>query len=240
MADVLYDMTLAEAEIENNYGLFNNNNEKKQDLLNVIFKKHKITRQQFDTSLVWYNAHLEQYFKVNEHVGKRYAAKTESLQKEIDEENRIREELSRVNIFKGGSSFFLQSASQLRNTLLFQADSINWNPGDNLNISFDILGLNKEIKPELLCRIFCEDTIITTKEKIEANGPFLKIMSPGMNKVKRFSASIHISDSIPNVNVLINKFGIIHHKSLIPNDSQDIMNLRKPVHMEKNIQSFSE
>jgi hypothetical protein len=239
MVNVLYDMNLAEAEIENNYDLFFNNNEKKQDLLNVILKKHKITKQQFDTSLVWYNAHLDQYFKINEHINKRYTTEMESLQKEIDEENRIREVLSRVNIFKGRNSFFLQQASQLQNTLLFQVDSIDWTPGDSLNISFDILGLNKEIKPELLCYIFCEDTIFTEKEKIEANGSFLKTMTTGMDKVKRLSVSIHISDSIPNANILINKFGIIHRKSWILNDSQDIMNLKEPISIEKNIHLLS-
>ncbi len=222
MADVLYDMNLGEVEIEENYDIFNNNNEKKQEILNAILKKHKITQAQFDTSLVWYNAHLEVYFKICDRVNKQYTTNIEELQKVLDEENRLLAERSRVNIFKGERSFFLQTASKLQNTISFKVDSITWNRGDNLEIAFDILGLDKGMKPELLCYIFCEDTIITEREKIQANGSFLKSMTPGMDKVKYFTASIHISDSIPNANILINKFGIFHRKTLDISELKDI------------------
>ncbi len=212
MVDVLYDMNLAESEIEVNYETFKDN-ERRQELLNTVFEKHKITRQDFDTSLVWYNAHLEVYFKICDKVNKRYAADTEQLQKKIDEENRLLAERSRVNIYKGGGSIFLQAASRLQNTISFKVDSLEWSSGDNLEISFDVLGLNKGVEPDLLCYVFCEDTVIIEKEKISANGSFSKLMTPGMNKVKSFSVSIHISDTIPNANILINKFGIFLRKN---------------------------
>jgi hypothetical protein len=215
METVLYDINLAEAEIENNYALFNNNSEKKQALLNAIFKKHKINKQQFDTSLVWYNAHLEQYFKIIDRVNSRYSAAIESLQKEIDNENRIREERSRVNIFRGESSFFLRPASKLQNTLTFRVDSIDWRTGDNLEVSFDLLGLSKKTAAEFVYTVSCADTTITEKTKIEANGSFSKPVTTGINKVKRFSAFIHIPDSIVDANIFINKFKIIHRKSIL-------------------------
>ena len=222
MEEVLYDITLAQAEIEHNYTLFNHHPEKKQEVLNKLLKKHKISKQQLDTSLVWYNAHLEYYFKINEQINKRYSLEMESLQEEIDEEKRIWEARSRINIFKGDRSFFLQSASQLRNTLLFRVDSINWTPGDHLDISFDVLGMDKAMKPEVRCAVFCEDTIITAKKEIEANGSFSMTMPSGITKIEHVSASIHLSDSIPNANILIRQFGIIHQQSSIENPSQDI------------------
>jgi hypothetical protein len=217
MADIMYDVNLAEAEINDNHQIFGHNNEKKQELLNSIFKKHKITRQEFDTSLVWYNAHMETYFKICDRVNKRYVAGMDLLQKKIDEEARLLAKLNRVNIFEGEPGFFLQAASQLQNSISLKVDSFEWNRGDNLEITFDILGLDKGMKPELLCYVLCEDTIIFEKEKIQSNGSFLKSMPSGMDKVKCFSASIHIPDSIPHANIFINNFGIFHCKTFQKN-----------------------
>jgi hypothetical protein len=221
MAEILYDMNLAEAEIGNNYEFFGNNNEKREELLNSVFKKHKVSKEKFDTSLVWYNAHLETYFKICDRVNKRYSADLDLFQKKIDEENRSLAELSRVNIFKEKGSAFLQAASRLQNFVSFKVDSIKWEHGDNLEISFDILGLDKGMKPELLYYAFCEDTILFEKEKIQSNGAFLKTMFPGADKVKQISATIYISDSIPDATIFINNFGIFQQKNIKQIQLQD-------------------
>ena len=209
----MYDMNLAEAEINDNYAVFGYDDAKKLELLNTILKKHKVSKQQFDTSLVWYNAHLGRYLKICEQVNRLYDSDLTQLQKEIDKEAELLAERSKVDIFNGEHSFFLQSASLLQNTTSFILDSLEWDNGDNLEISFDILGLDKGMNPGLLCYVHCEDTIIMVQEKIRTNGSFSKLMPYGMNKVKSFSASFHISDSIPNANILINKFRIFHRKN---------------------------
>jgi len=208
----MFDINLAEAEINNNYTVFGNNDEKKQELLNSVLEKHKISKQELDTSLVWYSAHLERYLKICDRVSKRYDREIDLLQKEINEENALIAELNRVNIFKGERSFFLQAASLLQNTVSFKVDSLEWNVGDNLEVSFDVTGLGKDMNPKLLCYVVCEDTTIMVQDKIRTNGSFSKLMPYGMNKVESFSVSIHLSDSIPNANILINKFGLFHRK----------------------------
>ncbi len=227
MADVLYDMNIAENEIADNYAIFSNNKERREELLNSVFKKHKITQQEFDTSLVWYNAHKEVYFKICDQVNKRYTAEMELLDKKIEAENKLIAERNRINIFEGERSIFLRTATLLQNTVHFKVDSIEWSFGDNLEVSFDVLGLNKGVEPEVLCYVFCEDTIITQKEKILANGSFLKLMPPGMNKIRSFSASVHLPDTITNANILINNFGIFQRKNqgnnLITESSQPIL-----------------
>ena len=227
----MFDMNLAEAEINNNYTVFGNNDEKKRELLNSVLEKHKISKQELDTSLVWYSAHLERYLKICDRVSKRYDNQIGLLQKEIEEENALIAELNRVNIFRGERSFFLQAASLLQNTVSFKVDSLEWNVGDNLEISFDVTGLGKDMNPGLLCYVVCKDTIIMVQDKIRTNGNFSKLMPYGMNKVESFSVSIHLSDSIPNANILINKFGLFHRKKY---ESQLL--LGSPQILEREIQ----
>jgi hypothetical protein len=73
MENVLYDLNLVENAINDNYAVFAGDSARRQQLLDYVFEKHKITEQTFDTSLVWYNAHLDKYLKINEKVEKRYA-----------------------------------------------------------------------------------------------------------------------------------------------------------------------
>ncbi|MDR0733034.1 MAG: DUF4296 domain-containing protein [Dysgonamonadaceae bacterium] len=78
MEAVLFDVYIAQAEMNNNREVFSDS-ARKHDLLNAVFRKHKITRADFDSSLVWYSDNLERYVKVNEKIIQRYAQMTEDL-----------------------------------------------------------------------------------------------------------------------------------------------------------------
>jgi hypothetical protein len=80
MENVLFDLHLAENVISDNYMIFSGDSVRKQQLLNSVFDKHKITEQTFDTSLVWYNAHLDKYLKINANLSQRYANLLAGLQ----------------------------------------------------------------------------------------------------------------------------------------------------------------
>ncbi|NDW17593.1 DUF4296 domain-containing protein [Dysgonomonas sp. 216] len=67
MEDVLYDLQLAQALMQNKAGVFNTD-QQKEALLNDIFQKHKITKEVLDSSLVWYADHIEMYVRVNDSV----------------------------------------------------------------------------------------------------------------------------------------------------------------------------
>ena len=91
MENVLFDLYIAEAEIIENSRIFSNDSTKKQDLLQSVFKKHKISQAQLDTSLVWYNANLKRYLKINTQVSERYGSRIDQLQAEIDRIRRAEE-----------------------------------------------------------------------------------------------------------------------------------------------------
>jgi len=62
MADLIVDLQLAEAYIDSHINEFETDSSK-QVIKQSIFKKHGITRQDYDSSLVWYAHNMEDYNK---------------------------------------------------------------------------------------------------------------------------------------------------------------------------------
>jgi len=70
MADLIVDLHLAEAYIDTHGSDFQTDSSK-QVLKQSVFKKHGITQQDYDTSLVWYAHNMEDYVKAyDKAVGK--------------------------------------------------------------------------------------------------------------------------------------------------------------------------
>ena len=70
MADLITDLQLAEAYIENNAGDYTDDSSKLV-IKQSIFKKHGITQQDYDSSLIWYAHNMEEYTKAyDKAVGK--------------------------------------------------------------------------------------------------------------------------------------------------------------------------
>ena len=62
MADLIVDLQVADAYIENHIGDFASDSSK-QVIKQSVFKKHGITQQDYDSSLVWYAHNMEDYVK---------------------------------------------------------------------------------------------------------------------------------------------------------------------------------
>lgn len=70
MADLIVDLQLANAYIDN-HGTDFQTDSSKQVIRQSVFKKHGITQQDYDTSLVWYAHNMEDYIKAyDKAVGK--------------------------------------------------------------------------------------------------------------------------------------------------------------------------
>ena len=70
MENVMYDMYIAEALIENDYQKFDLP-EKKEALIDQVLEKHKISEARWDTSLSWYSDNIDQYIQINDSVKSR-------------------------------------------------------------------------------------------------------------------------------------------------------------------------
>ena len=124
MEDVLFDFYVAEAEIKENSAVFYSDSSQKT-VFQAVFKKHRISEQKFDTSLVWYNAHLDKYMKINEKLTERYTILIGKLHLEASQ---IRMPKNRLQFSELGLKDFaasvLFSSIQLNDSNVFRNDTL--------------------------------------------------------------------------------------------------------------------
>ncbi len=82
LADVLVDMHVTEGIAMQQRAEFRNNGEK-VDLYNSVFKKHQITPEQFDSTMVYYSKNCHQFVEIYDVVYQRL----EDLKQEVEDGN---------------------------------------------------------------------------------------------------------------------------------------------------------
>jgi hypothetical protein len=199
MEDVLYDLYLAEVAIDENRPIFSNDSITRQNLLNSIFKKHKITEQKFDTSLVWYNAHIDAYLKMNNKVEERLAALSEKLKTDLDKIEAETRKAQIRNLFPDTTFFFLQSPGLFQNRYVFKTDSAYLHPIHSFYLAFQVLGVRDSIYPTLSFCLQAGDTVFVNCDTIRSNGAYSNSFSvPSNYTVKEIYGVFSIPDEEKN------------------------------------------
>ena len=151
MVDLLVDVHKAEAVIESNYNQYSSKAYKKK-LREAVFLKHGITQEQFDTNLVWYGHHIEEYMKIYEQVVERLKAENEEAKKLLAEDNSqtMSQPGDSVDVWKQRRAhvFDTRQASSL---LTFDiAPDENFRTRDYFELRFKVLLLPKlAVKPQV-------------------------------------------------------------------------------------------
>lgn len=86
MTDLLVDVHKSEAVIALNYSKFPNDSTKRI-IREAVFERHNITQAQFDSSLVWYGNHIEDYMEIYDQVIERLNKENEEIKTLIAQDN---------------------------------------------------------------------------------------------------------------------------------------------------------
>lgn len=78
MEDVLYDYHMMQGIIDQLPA--DERREKAQDYINAVYEKHGITEEQLDSSLIYYNRHTKDLYKIYSNLKERYTAANEEIQ----------------------------------------------------------------------------------------------------------------------------------------------------------------
>lgn len=141
MENLLFDLYMAEVQVQNNYAFFSTDSLRPQRLMDYVLEKHGVTEAALDTSLSWYASNLEKYQKINERIQKRYQVIYDELVAERDHLEALEREREQNNYLAKTDFFFLGSADRLANIRTFRSDNMNVRDTDLYDISFDLLGM---------------------------------------------------------------------------------------------------
>jgi hypothetical protein len=208
MERVLYDLYLAEAEISVDYTTFSSDSARKQELLNSVLKKHKITEAVLDTSLAWYSEHLEKYFKINENLNKRFTEMGETLRKK---EEIALKPVTATLLPTEKDRMLLRTGDLHCNAYTFRADTtLNWY-GGFYDLQFNVLGISASQHPVVTLCVQCSDTAFVKRDTITANGSFTTSIEIKQSKqAKRLYGSIYFPEVNSSTTVFIYDFTLTH------------------------------
>ena len=222
----MYDVYLAEAEINSNYAVFSSDSARKQELLNSVLKKHKITEAVLDTSLAWYSGHLDTYFKINENVSKRYTATAEKLRRQsgMPSKPNLGTTADQLLLPLNKEYILLKSSDLRNNAFSYRADTTLSRYGGNYELQFNILGISNSLRPVLTLCVQCRDTAFVKRDTISRNGLFKSSLDVLQGKqAKKLYGSIYFPEVNPGMTVMVRDMILIHSfRNRNPNLNQPV------------------
>jgi hypothetical protein len=213
MEAVLFDVYIAQAEIDIDRTVFSDSAQK-ADLLNAVLQKHKTNKADFDSSLVWYSYNLDKYVKINENIMKRYAKMADDLKTEQAENpEMLIAEKQGIRYPVNSKAFFLQKEDLPQHVYAFEADTTLQESGGSYNLWFNILGLSPQMRPVVTFCVQCQDTTIVQRDSIRGNGFFtMAVHVLPAKKVNRLYGSVYFPEIYSGMTLFINRFTISQNK----------------------------
>ena len=199
MRTVLYDMQIAEALVETNYESYKTSDER-QVIYDAVFAKHHITQAEYDSSLMWYGAHMDVYMRIyrmvlkdiNENITLMGDIKPNPLSGDVSAKDSVD-----VWIYQRHHTF-----SPEQGTFTALAFDIfpekPYSSGSSYVFGLSVWGISPKMKhkPEIRIHAVQADTIISVSNKITGDGYYETVLRTVATKqVKRVYGYIMLHDS---------------------------------------------
>ena len=233
MENVMYDMYIAEAIIDNDYQKFAQP-ENKEALINQVLEKHKITEARWDTSLSWYSDNIDTYIQINDSVKSR-------LQRNYNETNQLitlrtaqRNELVIHPPHYIPNNFYIASLGCDRG-FKFSLDSVQlterFGDNDSIFFQFNVIGVFPSDSYSLKSMLMIEyaDTTVYQTSKLEENKSYRFPLSKYIEQdtIVSLNGFVNLSGKFPHVPIQLYKISLGHNGL---NDSTEVLN--KPINEE--------
>lgn len=201
MEKLMYDVYIAEALIENDYQNFDTP-EKKEELINEVFRKHKTTQAQWDTSLSWYSDKIDIYLKMNDSVKVRLQRQQKATEQIMNRQFQQEQSLTARTYSPSyiPDSYFFDEVNP-KNGFRFRLDTTeisNKIKNADFDFSFDVIGIPINSNPDLRTMLVLEykDTIIYRSAFITENRKYLL---HGQKYLTNFKDSLVLIDTIRGI-----------------------------------------
>lgn len=229
MENVMYDMYIAEAIIDNDYQKFAES-QKKEALIDQVLEKHKISETRWDTSLSWYSDNIDLYLQINDSVKSRLQRNQMAVEK-----------LSLAEASKGYEDemkpadyippHFRIAGLGCSRGFKFKLDSLQlaerFADYDTIYFQFKTLGVNPldTYSLKAMLRIEYADTIIYEGSKLEENKSYSYNISRQIEQdtIVSLDGFINLSGKFPPVPIQIYEISLgnieVNDSTLLLNDS---------------------
>lgn len=191
MTNVLYDIQLAQAIFRMNNDF--TSDDKKDQVIEGVLKKHDISQAELDSSLLWYSDNIKIYVDINEKVAERLKADYDTLEVR---RNHLMKNIRDWSNYIIPPYFHLTESSPL---FSFTIDSVKRKTLDlnNFNIVFDVQGMNKNQNVEAAVYYTYRDSLIRNTYSLNENTRFvLKKPELADSLLKEVSGYIHMKNKI--------------------------------------------
>ena len=190
----MVDMQLAESMIINSkkYG----SDAEKEALYQSVFRKHKIRKADYDSSLVWYGYHLEVYMQVYDLV----LAELSERQKALGDVQAMAAPVSKrdsVDIWPRRTYLTLSPDAVFNGVTVDINPEKNYPSGSTFVLGLRVWGLNKNMKeyPTIKLSANQGDTTIVVNDKILSDGYHETVLQTVPTKqVRSVFGSIRLED----------------------------------------------
>lgn len=233
MENVMYDMYIAEAIIDNDYQKFAQP-ENKEALIDQVLEKHKITEARWDTSLSWYSDNIDTYIQINDSVKSR-------LQRNYNETNQLitlraaeSNELVTHPPHYIPNNFYIASLGCDRG-FKFSLDSVQlterFGDNDSIFFQFNVIGVFPSDSYSLKSMLMIEyaDTTVYQTSKLEENKSYRFPLSKYIEQdtIVSLNGFVNLSGKFPHIPIQLYKISLGHNDI---NDSTEVLN--KPINEE--------
>lgn len=239
MENVMYDMYIAEAIIDNDYQRFAHP-ETKEALIDQVLVKHKISEARWDTSLSWYSDNIDTYIQINDSVKSRL----QRNQKAIAELKTLEDAENNQFIIHPPhhipNNFYLASLGCDRG-FKFSLDSLQlverFGDKDSIFFQFNVIGVYPSDTYSLKSMLLIEyaDTTLYHSSKLQENKYYSFPLSKHIEQdtIVSLSGFVNLSGKFPHVPIQLYKISLGYDNK---NDSVKLIN--QPIDKELLQQSL--
>ena len=197
MKQILVDMQLAEALIQTEPSAYPTYEERRA-LYRTIFNKHNVTEAAYDSSMIWYGKHLEQYMRIFE------SALTD-IKRQIDLIGDIKPDAApasnadSLDIWMQHTYCVFSSRSQVNRMILFdlQPDEA-YSSGSTFVLGLEVWGMTTHADNVLEARLYAaqDDTTLFARSNVTHDGYHtLQLKTLAVKQVKRVYGYLRLSVS---------------------------------------------
>ncbi|MCD8178726.1 MAG: DUF4296 domain-containing protein [Tannerellaceae bacterium] len=189
-------MQIAEAMVNIDYKTYQDSGYK-ESLYESVFRKHKITQETYDSSLVWYGKNLDIYMAIYDRIRKDLDQRITDLG-DIQASAAPTAKNDSVDIWPR-RPYLAFSPEAFFNGVVFDIKpERNYSSGSNFVLGLRVWGLNPNMKqrPEIRLSVEQGDTILTVNNTITKDGYYeTRLQSLPTRQVKRVFGYIRLDNA---------------------------------------------